>query len=240
MYISNKDIRTRARYLLDDNIFGKDWSKSVLLNIIVILVAVAIGSVLTFISVKFFSVILGLFTTIFGEITWLNILVIVLLFFVSCLIVGLLLGPIAVGLAAVHLELVRGSGKIQVGLFFEGFTHLLENMQLGLMFVLNVLVWSCLAIIPGIYMSNSYAMVFYVKHDNPDLNWQQCFDESERLMEGNRWRLTQLRGSFAGWFITGIVAFFGLGVFWVTPYICVSEAIFYDVILQEKELEEEY
>lgn len=238
MYISNKDIRTRARYLLDDNIFGKDWSKSVLLNIIVVLVAATVGSVLAIVSGTFFGAILGFFTSFLGEITWLNIVVIILLFFVSALIVGLLLGPIAVGLAAVHLELVRGSGKIQIGLFFEGFNHLIENMQLGLMFVLHILVWAVLAIIPGVYMSHSYAMVFYVKHDNPDLNWQQCFDESERLMEGNRWRLYQLRTSFIGWYVTGIVAFFGLGVFWVAPYTCVSEAIFYDAILQEKELEE--
>lgn len=240
MYISNKDIRARARYLLDDNIFGKDWSKSVLLNLLVFLLVFAISGICGIVSGTFFGVILGVFTAIFGSITWLNILVGVLLVIVSILFSGLLLGPIAVGMAAVHLELVRGSGKIRMELFFEGFTHLFENMQLGLMYMLHIILWSFLAIIPGIYMSFSYSMIFYVKHDNPEFTWQQCFDESERLMEGNRWRLCKLIYSFYGWFLAGAIAFFGFGTLWVMPYMNVSNAIFYDAILEEKALEEEY
>ena len=238
MYISNKDIRARARYLLDDNIFGKDRNKSVLLNLLVALLVYVISSVCALVSVTFFGAILEVFSALFGSITWLNVLVVVLLVVVSFLISGLILGPIAVGMAAVHLELVRGSGKIRMGLFFEGFTHLLDNMQLGLMYMLHIILWGCLAIIPGIYMSFSYSMIFYVKHDNPEFTWQQCFDESERLMEGNRWRLCKLIYSFYGWYLAGAIAFFGLGVLWVMPYINVSNAVFYDAILEEKAIEE--
>ena len=228
MYISNKDIRARARYLLDDNIFGKDWNKSVLLNLLVALLVYVIFIVCALVSVTFFGAILEVFSALFGSITWLNVLVVVLLFVVSFLISGLILGPIAVGMAAVHLELVRGSGKIRMGLFFEG----------GLMYMLHIILWSCLAIIPGIYMSFSYSMIFYVKHDNPEFTWQQCFDESERLMEGNRWRLCKLIYSFYGWYLAGAIAFFGFGVLWVMPYMNVSNAVFYDAILEEKAIEE--
>ena len=239
MYISNKNIRARARHLLDDNIFGKDWVKSVLLNLLVAFTTALIACALFFVSFTIFDALLVLFTSWVGEISWLYILVIVLLFLISFLVFGLLIGPISVGLAAVHLELVRGSGQIRIGLFFEGFKNFVDNMQLGLMYVLHVLLWSILLIVPGIYMSFSYSMIFYVKHDNPDFRWQQCFDESERLMEGNRWRFFKLQFSFINWEILGGFAFFGLGALWVAPYTSVSNAIFYDTVLYEKENEED-
>ena len=238
MGITNKQIRARARYLLDDNIFGKDWIKSVLLSIIAAVLTSVAASILSFLTewiTPLLSVLLsaiGVTSPIFFTIA--NLLMVVIDFLAA----NILVGPIAVGLSSVHLNLERGDGKIRIGKLFDGFKNFFGNFQLGLMYTLHIFLWSLLFIVPGIYVSYSYAMIYHVKHDNPEFTWKECFDESERLMEGNRWRLFKLQISFIGWVFLGAIAFFGIGSLWVTPYMNVSTAVFYDVIKEEKELEE--
>lgn len=234
MYISNKDIRARARDLLDENIFGKDWLKSVALNVLMILVSVSIWALMYLIAYSIFDGILNLATNVVGEKEWVQIALFILFIIIGLLIYGLLIGPWLVGMAAIHLDLERGSGKIDISLFATNFQNFFENLQLGLMYVLHILLWGLLLVGPGVYTYCSYAMCFYVKHDNPEFTWKECFDESERLMEGNRWRWIKLQWSFIGWKLLGLVAFIVLGYFWVTPYVRVSSAVFYDLIKDEK------
>ena len=78
-------------------------------------------------------------------------------------------------------------------------------------------------------------MAFYVKKDHPDYTWRECFDESERIMEGNRWKLLKLHCNFFGWILLGIFAFLGFGLLWVAPYISVSTAVFYEEAKKSKE-----
>ena len=231
MNISNSQIRARARYLLDDNIFGKDWVKSVFLAIFMTLIVGSTGGVLYYLSNTFlFPIVLGWF----DQGSFLSVIVPLLLELIELFVLCLLTGPLSVGLSAVHLDLVRGEGKIRIGHFFNGFKNFLDNFQLGVMYLLHVFLWSLLFIIPGIYVSYSYALIFHVKHDNPEFTWQQCFDESERLMEGNRWRLFKLQLSFIGWIFLGAIAFFGIGSYWVSPYIQVSTALFYEELRIER------
>ncbi len=240
MHISNKEIRARARSLLDDNIFGKDWVKSVILNVLVVLVAVVVIMLLASITMTIFEFVRTIVVGWIGEKVWLDIFLAVLFFIVYVLIFAVVLGPLQAGLAAVHLELVNGSGEIKMRKFFDGFKNIGGTIELGLMYCVHILLWFCLFIIPAYYVSLSYAMIFHVKHENPEFSWKECFDESERLMEGNRWRYLKLIFSFFGWEAISSIAFFGWGSLWVTPYINVSSAVFYDIIKQEKEEEEEY
>ena len=236
MYITNRDIRARARYLLDDNIFGKDWIKSVVLTILASAIVGTAGSiVISFVNTLFLPIILMWFDQ--GSIV--SIIIPILLTIVELLSLNILIGPLYMGLSTVHLDLVRGEGKIKIGHFFRGFKNFGANVQLGLMYMLHIFLWSLLFIIPGIYVSYSYALVFYVKHDNPEFTWKECFDESERLMDGNKWRLFKLQFSFIGWAFLGAIAFFGIGSYWVMPYEQVSLAVFYDVLLAEKDEDEE-
>ena len=158
----------------------------------------------------------------------------ILIYLIEALALNILFGPLSVGLNAVHLDLVRGDGKIKISHFFYGFREFWDNFQIGMMYLLHTLLWSLLFIIPGIYMSYSYAMAFYVKKDHPEYTWKQCFDESELLMDGNRWKLFTLQLSFIGWFFLGAIAFFGIGSLWVYPYQAVSTAVFYDDIKRAK------
>ena len=144
-----------------------------------------------------------------------------------------IMGPLNVGIAAVYTNLVRNGERIRIKNFFYGFKGFFSNAILAIMYNIVVALWSLFFVIPGIYVAYSYALVFHVKRDHPEYRWKQCFDESERLMEGNRWKLFKLQISHLGWFIIGL-AFVGIGAFWAVPYLEASTAIFYEQVRLER------
>lgn len=230
MYLTNTQIRTKARRLLDDNIFGKDWLKSALLSTLTVLILIAISGSLIMLS----NTLIDPFLESVINDPAILFAAQVLLYIVDLLFLFIPIGPIFVGLSSVHLNLVRGSGAIRITSFFDGFREIVDNFQIGFMYALNIVLWSLLAIFPGIYIAYSYSMAFYVKKDHPEYTWRECFDESERIMEGNRWRLFKLHCNFIGWFLLG-AAFAGIGLLWVFPYASVSTAVFYEEAKLSKE-----
>ena len=233
MNVTNSQIRARARYLLDGNVFGRDWMMSVFVALIMTVFCGGLATVLFLITNK---LILPVLLAAIGHISPIFLYGIpILLSFIDILALNIFIGPLSVGMSAVHLDLVRGNGHINVKKFFDEFKNFGDNFLIGFMYMLHTTLWTCIFIIPGIYVGFSYAMVFHVKRDNPEFRWQQCVDESERLMEGNRWRLFKLQLSFLGWSLIGAFAFFGLGTLWVQPYQQVSYALFYEQIKSEKE-----
>ncbi len=228
MNIKNAQTRAYARHLLDDNVFGKDWLKAAFTHFMIDGLVVLMG---------YFWYCLALVGITFGLIigydypVWSAVIL-----FVSCILPVVMfyafIGPIQVGISAVYIDLVRGE-RVRIRKFFSGFRHFGSNAVVGIMYILQVALWSCFFIIPGIYMSYSYALVFHVKRDHPDYNWKHCFDESERLMEGNRWKLFTLTLSHIGWFILGTL-FLCCGSYWAEPYMYTSTAIFYETVRSER------
>ncbi len=175
---------------------------------------------------------------------WLMALVICLLYSIvlmvaSYVIVGAFLveGFCAFGLAHVFLSVVRGrkstyeiadvtAGKDQVGELFV--LSLLKNIFLFL--------WALIPIV-GIVKMFSYAMTYYIKYDHPEYDWRQAITESRRMMNGHKWELFCLKLSFLGWMIVGALCI--VGTLWVTPYMWVAEANFYEDLkrLEEPEIE---
>lgn len=231
MNLTNTQIRTKARRLLDDNVFGKDWIKSAILSTLVLAIFAGIIGGSIYLSVTFIAPFLASVITDASILFAANILLVIL----NVLVVFIPLGPVMVGMSAVHLDLVSGTGSIKIRRFFNGFTEVVDNFQIGFMYALHIIVWGCLFIIPGIMVGYSYSMAFYVKRENPDYTWRECFDESERIMEGNRWKLFKLHCNFVGWYIVGILAFLGVGLLWVAPYVSVSTAVFYEEAKNSKD-----
>ena len=64
-----------------------------------------------------------------------------------------------------------------------------DNLLLGLIAMVKVILWSLLFVIPGIVKAYSYSMIYYVKNDHPSFTWRECLAESERLMRGKRMNL---------------------------------------------------
>lgn len=224
MINKNSQIRAKARYLLDDNIFGKDWMKAAFLHIFIDLFIVGVGALLFHLAIKLAHPLMALVqdksVVLYNGIP-------ILFVFIALLLTCAVIGPFNVGFATVYTDLARNGGVVRAGKFFSGFKCFVSNFVIGIMYTLQITLWTLFFIVPGVYMAYSYALAFHVKSDNPDFRWKQCFDESERLMEGNRWRLFKLQISHIGWFFVGL-SFVGIGAYWAEPYLYTSTAVFYE------------
>lgn len=81
--------------------------------------------------------------------------------------------------------------------------------------------------------SYSYQLVYYLLFDNPTKDAKEIVEESEKLMNGNRWRLFCLELSFIGWIILSGFTF-GIGMLWLMPYMAMAQIVFYEVLVGKK------
>lgn len=108
-----------------------------------------------------------------------------------------------------------------------------------------IMLWTLLLIIPGIIKSYSYSQSFYILYDrlrsNPDEmpNVLDCITESRHLMNGHKFDLFVLHLSFILWHLLGLITL-GIAYLWVTPYIIMSESVFYENISRQAYLNEFY
>jgi uncharacterized membrane protein len=77
-------------------------------------------------------------------------------------------------------------------------------------------------------------MSYYIKNDHPEYDWQQCMNESKRMMKGNKGRLFCLHFSFFCWMLLGLLCC-GIGILWVYPYMEMSKAHFYQELKNKLE-----
>lgn len=148
---------------------------------------------------------------------------------IGVLILG---GVFEVGLASVMLSFIR-EGHIKLEGLFSGFSeHLTDRMVAGLLVQLYTFLWSLLFVIPGIVKMYSYSMTFYILKDHPEMTATQAIDRSRQIMQGNKWRLFCLHLSFIGWLILcGLT--FGILTLWISPYMELATANFYESIKGE-------
>ena len=149
--------------------------------------------------------------------------------FTSAIIIGILCsGIIMIGNAKYYLYLNRGIIKYDnFNVALEGVKYnVMDNVVVGLLYEIFLLLWTLLFIIPGIVKSYSYAMTFYIKVDHPEYSADQAITESRILMQGNKLKLFMLDLSFIGWILLGSLCF-GIGVLWVVPYMESAHAEFY-------------
>ncbi len=176
---------------------------------------------------------------IFGNL-WLNALLVFFIFGVLAnvaasmslgIVAVIITGPLTFGVSAVLLDVVRGSGYIDLGKMFSGFTEDFgRNFLIGFLSTLFVILWSILFIIPGIVKYYAYSMAYFVAKDHPEYDWKQCIDESQRLTRGHKGELFVLDLSFIGWYIVGAICL-GVGTLWVVPYHQVARANYYEALI---------
>ena len=145
----------------------------------------------------------------------------------------LLSGPLYVGLYKVYLRIVRGDDYIKFSSMFDGCDDFGSNLVLGVMHTLIITLWTLLLIVPGIIKSYSYAMVYYIKAENPNYTWRECLKESEMMMKGHKMQLFILHLSFVGWVLLSLLTC-GIGLLWVNTYQQTATAVFYEKLKLEK------
>jgi len=140
----------------------------------------------------------------------------------------ILAGPFVVGMMRYVLNVSRGESA-QIGDLFSGFNRFGQAFCTYLLVTIYVFLWTLLLIIPGILASLSYAMVWFILQDHPELSANEAIGRSKKIMYGNRWKFFCQSCRFIGWML--LVPFtLGIGYFWLCPYMAVSMAKFYEDI----------
>lgn len=114
------------------------------------------------------------------------------------------------------------------GQLLHAFKHNYKTTVLT-MFMRNLFIslWSLLFVIPGIIKAYEYRMIPYLLADNPELSWQEVFEQSKKMMKGEKWNAFILDVSFLGWGILSALTLNLLGIFYVNPYIHATNAELY-------------
>jgi uncharacterized membrane protein len=145
-------------------------------------------------------------------------------------IAGLILGgPLAFGLSYYFLGFSRGNTPVLEDLF-KGFSIFGKTLVTYLLLALYTILWVLLLIVPGVIAALSYSMAFYLLIDNKDMSAQDAIKKSKQLMMGHKYRYFCFLGRFLGWFLLGVLSL-GIGLLWIIPYFMVSNAKFYETLI---------
>ncbi len=93
---------------------------------------------------------------------------------------------------------------------------------------LYTMFWTWLFIIPGIVKGYEYRMIPYLLAENPNLTKEQAFTISRQMMMGQKMKAFVLDLSFIGWHILSVFTLGILSVFYVSPYINMTNVALYE------------
>ena len=145
---------------------------------------------------------------------------------VGTLLVGL---PVAYGFTILMFSVIKGAKDIDLGVLFEGFKDYSRIMGTVVLVFIYTFLWSLLLIIPGVVKHYSYAMTPYILKEEPEMKNNAAIEKSMVMMDGNKMKLFLLDLSFIGWAILCLFTF-GIGFFFLQPYMQASHAAFYEVV----------
>lgn len=137
-----------------------------------------------------------------------------------------ILGPLAVGSAALFLNLWRGNNAKYDDLL-EGKKQFGAAFLTGLLMAAEILLWSCLFYIPGLIKYYAYSQVFYIRQDHPEMSAKEALRASEKMMDGHKMEFFLLQLSFIGWHILAGFTF-GLLYLWLIPYMQMTYVGYYE------------
>ena len=151
----------------------------------------------------------------------------------------LILAPaLSYGYTVFFLRFSRGE-ESTVSVLFDGFSNRFGTILfVYLVMMVRILLWSLLLIIPGIVAAFAYSQTWFILVDKKDIGALGAIEESKRMMMGHKWQLFLLSLSFIGWSLLTILTLF-IGYLWLTPYMWVTFAKFYDSIKHEMSHKEE-
>ena len=93
--------------------------------------------------------------------------------YVSFLIAIFFIQPLAYGLAITMLKFFRGEKEYVVENMFSIFSDYPRILGTILLQFVYIFLWSLLLLIPGLIKMYSYAMTYYILHDNPEIGAEE-------------------------------------------------------------------
>ncbi len=211
---SNKELMADARMALSGN-----WGMGVL------------GLVLYYafaFSLSMFTVAATMFVTVAVSASGANVeLASSAMSFASQVVQILVSGALAVGFCSYYLVIAQ-EGEARLEYLFTGFRRFWTAFGAYFFYTLFIFLWMLLFIIPGIIATFRYAMVFFVVADDEECGSLEAIRRSKEVMKGNKWKLFCLYWRFFWWGLLATFFTFGIGYFWLLPYMQTSFAKFYE------------
>jgi uncharacterized membrane protein len=149
----------------------------------------------------------------------------------------LITGPMCLGLSIFALAISRKQDPRCEQLFL-GFKRFGVSLGAYILQAIFILLWAILLIIPGIIAALSYSMTFFIIADNDSIGPLEAIRKSKNIMYGYKWKFLCLNLRFLGWALLCLLTL-GIGFLWLSPYMFVSFAKFYDDIIIEHEAGDE-
>jgi uncharacterized membrane protein len=143
----------------------------------------------------------------------------------------LISGPMIVGMSIFSLSLSRDRNP-QFEQIFYGFKKFGTALGAYLLFIVFTLLWAILLIVPGIIAAISYGMSFFIIAEDDTIGPLDAIKKSKQMMYGHKWKYFCLCLRFLGWGLLCILTL-GIGFLWLSPYMAVSFAKFYDDLLKQ-------
>ena len=167
------------------------------------------------------------------------ILLVALVVFVIAMAITLVLqafifNPLDVGMKRFFFKNLNGNANVKEVAF--AYDNNYKNVAKTLFFRdLYITLWTLLFIIPGIVKSYEYRMMPYLLAENPAMPKEQAFAISKQMMDGQKWDVFVLDLSFLGWNILSIFTMGILSIFYVTPYINMTNAALYESLCYQRQ-----
>ncbi len=156
-------------------------------------------------------------------------------------ILSVLVSLIAMPLSAGYMHHILFESRNQdtnVGFLMHGFKMTFKTIAINVLSALAVGLGAMFFVIPGFIFSMMFSQAIFILLDDPDKGAVQCMRESARLMRGHKWRLFKLRFSFFFWYVAANIVVILLGVpllnVYLTPYINLSAAVFYNELIRRE------
>ena len=143
--------------------------------------------------------------------------------------------PFGVGFYAAFRKLNRGEDvRIVEYSFKEGYNTWSHNVGGMVLMSIYTFLWTLLLIIPGVIKGLSYSMTPFILTDKPELSANEAIELSMKMMDGHKMDLFVLLLIFCGLTLLSVVTLF-IGLLWVTPYMYMRLAAFYEDVKAEYE-----
>ena len=137
--------------------------------------------------------------------------------------------PVNLGLTLYIVGLIDGGKPSITDIFTNAFDGRYYLRRVGgyAWMMLFTFLWSLLFVIPGIVKAYSYALTPYILAKYPEVQAKEALKVSMKIMDGKKAELFVLHLSFIGWAMLAGITFGLLGIFFVIPYMAITDTLWY-------------
>lgn len=116
--------------------------------------------------------------------------------------------------------------ELGFGMRSQSYTNVVLTMFLKNLYTS---LWGLLFVIPGIIKHYEYLMIPYILAENPEMDRQEAFLISKKMMTGQKMNVFVLDLTFLGWALLSAITGKIVGIFFVEPYYQATIAELYSV-----------